>query len=273
MLIFGLFFASCSSVPNFKPEKPIESAENFEEALSLCKSYQIEVLHDQNGALKKSKVVTLVPWIRCFETIFQHFQEAKQSQTFVLFFRNLQLLHDSTEPGQAEVLDAVSLNLIVNQIIGHIINGDNNYSSNLLELTRKQLPDFAMYLISQKNYQSNPAPLANLKTKNLAKKTLNAEQKKYCTQYRSYLVVDANQKDLSQYQLAITDQLAHSNLAVSNKNLLAQQARIQKRIDSLGAEVQTYKKSLTQTLAHIQSQQPWFSNDYCLVAGGWFDRQ
>lgn len=84
--LFGLL-VSCASTPDFKPSKPVEEASTFPEALGICGEYSL----GSDGDARERPVThaELVPWMRCFETAIQRFAQARENESFVLFFHEL----------------------------------------------------------------------------------------------------------------------------------------------------------------------------------------
>lgn len=145
-----LLAAGCSSVPDFRPTKPIEEASSFSEALDLCLAYRIEGVRNTAGRAMPARAVVLVPWTRCFGDVLRKFPEGQADSDFVAFFRALRARHDAIQPPDAEVIDWEEMNAVVS-ITGasfkKTVPAARAYSAKELAAIRRQLPAYSLYLI------------------------------------------------------------------------------------------------------------------------------
>lgn len=275
--------AGCSSVPDFKPSKPLEEASSLNEALDICASYQITKA-DKNTSERASaeRVVVLVPWLRCFEDIFRKFAVARNHENFVMFFRALQALHDGAHPSDARVIDAELMNHTVRRIVDHLKGVIQVFSSEERLAIERQFPGYSIYLAEHGSF-SNPPSTAVVRDERLlelkrevegtdrasrsgltdleleareklppAPAKFSGEQKAYCKQYRVFRGMVYNVEELAQYKKAL------------NQSADITRQRVEERFSSLKKETLDLKEKLAHDFLKLQSSTPWFRNGYCL---------
>lgn len=260
----------CSSVPDFKPSKPVEEASSLNEALELCAAYQIKGEQNASGRAQPARSVVLVPWIRCFERIFRKFGDARENQNLVMFHRALQSRHDGVPTSDAEVIDWPVMNYAVREAIVSITRPDVTLSREGLNAIERQLPDYWIYLAESNAFRKKPrgsrvhsTPLSTdiAPPRTARPMPLNDAQKDYCKRYLAYRGSLHNMNELTDYK-RVLDQ--HTYEDVGNANERTMRERVNKRLENLKKETADGKAQLDRDLAAIKATASWFENGHCL---------
>lgn len=284
VIAFAVTFAviSCSSVPDFKPSKPVAEASSLEEALGICAAYQIRGQENQVGQGEPLRAVVLVPWLNCFESVLRKFPEARENESFVIFFRALQARHDGTPSPNAAVVDRADMNYAVLRSIEHIKVPTLSYSDDELRVIGMQLPGYAIYLAeSGRSARKRPTTSRRLEQSVTSEQSLemakdqvplrpravplDESQRDYCRKYLSYRALLGNVEELSDYQRVLE---ANTYKDASNSNERTMRERVEKRLATMKKDAAESKTALDKELAVIQSRTTWFRSGHCTESAG-----
>ncbi|MBI3543667.1 MAG: hypothetical protein HY075_10385 [Deltaproteobacteria bacterium] len=284
----------CSSVPDFRPSKPIEEASSLNEALDLCAAYQIK--GDVNGAGRAlpERTVVLVPWLRCFETIFRKFPVARERESFVMFHRALQSRHDGVPSSDARVVDWPQMNFTVTHALEHVKDPSLGYSDDEKRVCASQLPDYWVFL-AESGRLSKPESKSSVRAARLSElerelgvtsgrgaggasrfdadarpvppraTKLTEQQRDYCKSYLAYRALVYNTEELADYKRVLEQQTRDD---VSNSNEKAMRERVGARFAKMKDEAVKQRAALDEGLAKLQAGSSWFRNGYCLQDNG-----
>jgi hypothetical protein len=282
LLLATALLGACSSVPDFRPTKPIEEASSLQEARELCGAYRIESEQNASGKMRPVRVPALVPWINCFEKTFRRFPAARMDEDYVMFFRALQARHDGVAAANIESVDPAAMNFVVGKIVEHLGKPELPFSRIERAEIDRQLPGYGMYLAESgrlgnlgssraavrrselsalNGSESLAVPDAGLAAPSARSLRLNESQKEYCKRYRAYQSVVSNLADLSEYRAKLEEQTYADG---TNANERAMRDRVQKRHDSLKEEAETQKTALDQELGRLRATSVWFQSTHCL---------
>lgn len=286
-LLFLSVFAltACSSVPDFRPSKPVEEASSLEDAIGICGEYKIKGDQNSSGLAKPARVVTLVPWIRCFETVFRKFPDSKKLDSFVALLRALQARHDSVLQPDAPVVNWPSMNAAVATSLTHLRSKKLPFSKVERRAIEAELPGYATYLAETGRFGDKPhraefttddlaelRKVTDLSSKELAAPALddktpvrplplNEEQVEYCKKYKQLLSTAHTAEELSDYKRVLESQ---TYADVSNANERAMQSRVNDRYEKAKKEATDLKAELDKQLPELQAKSAWFRNVHCL---------
>lgn len=288
---FAFLIVGCSSIPKFTPSKPVEEASSLNEAIDLCAAYQIHGEESSSGVAKPTRVVTLVPWMRCFENIFRKFPAAKNHEGFVMFFRALQAKYDGAPTPSAEIIDWPTVNFVVSRVAFHLKDSSLAYSEQELSALGQQFPSFWIWLSDSGGFEKPPKAgkvrsyqLDSLKSEiegqakgrrkgvtpldaddhqNLPPRPLplDGEQKEYCKKYLNYRALVYNVEQLGEYKRVLEASIYKD---VANTNEQTMLRRVEKRFSGMKEEATKLRRELDQQFATIQNKSQWFKNGYCL---------
>lgn len=286
ILFFILILAltGCSSVPDFRPSKPVAEASSISQALDICGEYEIKGDISTTSGAEPVRVSTMTPWITCFEAVFRKFPETRQFDSFIAFFRALQARHDSAEPPDAKVVDWPEMNFAVRTILRHFKSKTLVYSKDERRAVERQLPSYGIFLAETGRFGGKPAR-AQFTTQDLADMRkeqhatmlgsqdsekvpprpvpLTAVQKEYCKRYRQFRGLVQNSQELSEYK-RILDSQTYSD--VTNANERAIKNRVADRYEKAKQEADQLKIELDKELPKIQTTAAWFKNGHCLMS-------
>ncbi len=276
--------SACSSIPDFKPSKPLEEASSLNEAFDLCAAYQIKGDSYDSGRARLARTVVIVPWINCFESLFRKFPAAQSRQEYVMFFRNLQNRHDGRLPTTEGTVDWPQLNYVVTQVIEHVKNPQLGYDAQELRAIEHELPDFWIWLAESGRFQKSASsadvrstqlselhdeiegpgasPRQRDETKGLPARALplTAEQRDYCKRYVNYRGLIYNVEELADYKRVLEQ---HTYQDVANANERAMRERVGNRFAKLKQEAIEARTQLDQDFARLRAKSSWFRNGYC----------
>ena len=275
--------AGCSSIPDFKPSKPLEEASSLNEALDLCAAYQIKGDSYETGRAKLARTVVIVPWINCFESLFRKFPVARNHEEYVMFFRNLQTRHDGRLASTEGTVDWPQLNYVVAQVIEHVKNPQLVYAEQELRAIEHELPDFWIWLAESGRFQrartsgevrasglsdlheeiEGKAPRSRDDAKTLPPRALplTPEQREYCKRYVNYRSLLYNVEELADYKRVLEQ---HTYNDVTNANERTMRERVGSRFAQLKKEAIAQRAELDKDFARLQAKSSWFRNGYCL---------
>ncbi len=143
---------ACSSIPNFRPSKPVEEATSFKEAVEICAQYSIPVENDSAGQTKPLAIrEVLIPWMRCMETTFRTQAGSRESEAYAIFYHELSKTHVHL-PAKGEVVAVADMNVSVAAIFRSVLAGLESKKYSFTSVERKAiknvLPSFSLYLDS-----------------------------------------------------------------------------------------------------------------------------
>lgn len=237
------------------------------------------------------RVVHLIPWLRCFETVLRKFPEAKNDPSFVMFFRSISARHDGTPSPDAEVVDWPAYNFTVGRIVAHLQQPKLAYSEEELHAIGRLFPDYWIYLAEGGLFEKQPSEAAarslELKQRKVeiegqaprqppgttpldvdrtekvppAPLPLTVGQKAYCKKYLSYRQLVYNAEDLGEYQRVLENRTYED---VANTNEKEMRERVARRFEALKQEVAAERAGLARELLAIQGKSRWFRNGHCL---------
>ncbi|MEW6055270.1 MAG: hypothetical protein AB1540_01540 [Bdellovibrionota bacterium] len=279
-LVVGIIpLAACSSVPDFKPSRPLEEASSLAQALDICAEYQIPGEQNAAGRALPERVSVLVPWIRCFEDVFRKFPEVQDREDFVSFFRALQERYDGVQPADAKVIDWPTMNFAINRVIEHLKQPRLPYSAEERRVIEKNFPDFSIHLAEAGAF-SNKTARSSLTTQMLEDQAgvadaqsaqtgknpprampLSPEQREYCKRYRNYARLSFDLKELQEYSKVLEEQTYGD---VSNTRELEKKNRLKNRVDALEKETNEKQSQLSKDFVALQARSKWFRNGHCL---------
>lgn len=284
-LISAFTLTACSSVPDFRPSKPVEEASSIEQAIDICGEYEIKGDQNASGRAEPARVITLVPWIRCFETVFRKYPESRTFDSFVAFFRALQAKHDSAQGTDEAIIDWLVMNYAVDASLRHMKNKRLPFSVPERKAIETQLPSYSMFLAETGRFGGRPAR-SQFTTQDLADMRreadaglvpgegekvgarpmpLNDEQREYCKKYKQLKSTAHNAQELAEYKRVLESQ---TYADVSNANERAMQNRINERYEKTKKEAADLRAELDKQLPQIQAKATWFKNGHCLQSQG-----
>lgn len=274
----------CSSVPDFKPSRPVEEASSLNDALDLCAAYQIKGDENPSGSAIPARTVVLVPWLRCFESVFRKFPTAKDSPSFVMLLRALQSRHDGAPTPESKVIDWPAMNFAVLHAIDHIKNPALKFADDEKRAIGQQLPDYWIYLAEsgQLEAPSSTGQVRSAEVEALQREIegpawsprrdeasrlparplpLTAEQREYCKKYVAYRAMVYNVGELAQYKSVLDERTRQD---VANPNEQKMRARVDARFSALKKQAIESHRELEGELARLQKKSTWFRPGYCL---------
>lgn len=251
------------------------------EAIDICGEYEIKGDQNVSGRATPARVSTLVPWIRCFETVFRRFPEARTFDSYVAFFRALQARHDSAQASDAAVIDWPAMNYAVDTSLSHMKNKRLPFSAQERKAIDSQLPGYSIFLAETGRFGGKPArskfttqDLADMRREAIAELVpdegekagarplpLNEEQRDYCKKYKQLKSTAHNVQELAEYKRVLEGQ---TYADVSNANERAMKNRINERYENAKKEADALKAELDKQLPQIQAKSAWFKNGHCL---------
>lgn len=271
LFIFVAFF-SCSTIPDFRPSKPIEEASSFEESLGLCAEYQINGKMKNESEIQLSKLVSIVPWMRCMEQPIRKFSNATNHEDLTVLYRELSIFYDSNTDKEKEIVDWKSFNIAMTAVFRNII--DHYKSSNPFDEIEKSAilrtmsgySDFLIasgrFLVLEKSNITNSKDELRRKLRPPRMIPMTPSMKKYCAKYIQSIDFKKNIEELRNYLMSVEKTKPTSVEVKKLKESVAKQ-----EVDSIKIE-----NELKNELQKIKKSEPSFINEYCFDKGYWLNR-
>jgi hypothetical protein len=279
VLILLCVLFGCSSIPDFRPSRPIEEASSLRDALGICGEYQIKGEQNASGAPELTRVVTLIPWLRCFEKSLQRIPEARNHESLVHFYRALQSRYEGAIAADRPVIDWPEMNFVVNASIEHFKNPNRPFTTEQRQAIGRQLPGFYMSMADSGDLTSGGKTNPNKKTGGTLHWTkgeiiskpveplparpvsLSVAQRDYCKRYRAHQSLLFNIRELEDYQRILRDETFND---VSNTSESTSRTRIENRLKGLYDEADKEQRFLASEFLKLKSTSSWFLSGYCL---------
>jgi hypothetical protein len=270
-------FCACSSVPDFKPSRPVEEASSADEAITICGEYRIKGETSESGAARPAPVAALVPWMRCFESALRKFPALRAREGFVAFFRELTFRHDTSRAG-VDSIDWPTMNDAVAAAARHFEQPGAPLLEQELKALGRQLPGFWIYLAEHGNAMLPPQPAAR-RERDLSDlrrelgepmigrpatllvaarpQALSEDERAYCRKYVAYRGMLHSVEELVDYQRLFAQN------AVSGAEKPAYMKRLDERVARLKTDIPKRRVELASTRAHLQERHAWFRDGHC----------
>jgi hypothetical protein len=256
LLSFGLI--ACSTVPSFKPSRPVQETSTLSESLLVCREYQI------TGKDPSRRVSSLVPWIDCLDDTFERYPNARRDKGLMQLYYALQSRYASAPTPASPVIDAADMNFAVSSSLKAIASrSTDSYQWEESQAIGRELPRYWHYLSAQGQVAALPPGRSPASEQPLPPRPLplTREQRDYCKRYIECRRLKTTEEELEAYKRHLDDATAADT---TNADERARRERITARLDSVKNQAGAEQKSLETELARLQTSSSWFQNGYCL---------